>query len=286
MTPVPLTPLDCLPARGRPEFRPLLPEGKPPFLVTSPVPPSAELLREAVKEAEGNKLFLVASDEDLERDGDDVERHPRLPDRPRIGATGAVPAAAGVADRRRGRLRGDRAGQRLRHRTRQDGRRDRRKGIWMIAIACAITRDDVYESCALPGIELAREPDTELIALGFLRVRLPQLQPAARGGPEDGAGAGRFRGRRDHPPGRRDRRPGIPAEGPRGVERSRGRPRRLCRSRRRAQHRLVGGVGHLGLVHPPVRGVRRRRDPGPDLVPGEGARSTPRPARSTRSTGS
>ena len=36
----------------------------------------------------------------------------------------------------------------------------------MIAIACAVTRDDVYERCAAPGIELAREPDTELIVLG------------------------------------------------------------------------------------------------------------------------
>ena len=47
----------------------------------------------------------------------------------------------------------------------------------MIAIGCAITRDDVYESCALPGIELAREADTELIALRILRLRLPELQP-------------------------------------------------------------------------------------------------------------
>jgi Glycosyltransferase like family len=38
----------------------------------------------------------------------------------------------------------------------------------MIAIACAVTRDDVYEEFAQPGIELAcrREPDTELIVLG------------------------------------------------------------------------------------------------------------------------
>jgi len=36
----------------------------------------------------------------------------------------------------------------------------------MIAIACAITRDDVFEACALPGIELAREDDTEVIDLG------------------------------------------------------------------------------------------------------------------------
>ena len=29
------------------------------------------------------------------------------------------------------------------------------------------------------------------------------------------------------------------------------------------------GVGHLGLLHPPLRGARRRRDPGPDLDPAE-----------------
>ena len=33
-------------------------------------------------------------------------------------------------------------------------------------------------------------------------------------------------------------------------------------ARRRAQHRLVGGFGHLGVVHPPLRRARRRRPAG------------------------
>ena len=40
--------------------------------------------------------------------------------------------------------------------------------------------------------------------------------------------------------------------------RSRGRRGGLRGGDRRAQHRLVGGVGHLGVVHPPLRRARRR----------------------------
>lgn len=74
VTPVPLTSLDSYLSPGRPEFRLLLPEGEPPFLVTSPIPPSKELLREAVRTAEqrGSDLFVVATAEDLEREGDEV----------------------------------------------------------------------------------------------------------------------------------------------------------------------------------------------------------------------
>ncbi len=73
VTPVPLTPVDSYLSQGRPEFRLLLPEGEPPFLVTSPVPPSADLLRQAVSEAKGGqRLFVIATDEDLDREGDDV----------------------------------------------------------------------------------------------------------------------------------------------------------------------------------------------------------------------
>ena len=38
--------------------------------------------------------------------------------------------------------------------------------------------------------------------------------------------------------------------------------RRLRRRGRRPQHRLVGGLGHLGLVHPPLRGVGGGEVPG------------------------
>ena len=68
MTPVPLTALDAYLPQTRPEFRPLLPEGEPPFVGLTPVPPVEPLLRQAVDEAEGHRLFLVASDTGLARD--------------------------------------------------------------------------------------------------------------------------------------------------------------------------------------------------------------------------
>ena len=57
------------------------------------------------------------------------------------------------------------------------------------------------------------------------------------------AAARRPRGARARPPGRRDRRRRLLRQGPRGARRSRGRRGRLRRRDRRAQHRLVGGVG-------------------------------------------
>ena len=67
------------------------------------------------------------------------------------------------------------------------------------------------------------------------------------------------RGARPRPSGRRDRRSGLLGEAAPGARRSAGRARRLRRRGRRSQHRLVGRRGHLGLVHPPLRGARRRR---------------------------
>jgi MFS family permease len=72
VTPVPLTSLDAYLPQGRAEFRPLLPEGEPPFLPSSPIPESAELLSEAVRDAQGERLVLLVSDTGLVRDGDDV----------------------------------------------------------------------------------------------------------------------------------------------------------------------------------------------------------------------
>ena len=94
------------------------------------------------------------------------------------------------------------------------------------------------------------EPDSVVLAARRGRLDLPQLQPAARQGGEArgprGAGA--------RPPGRRD-------HGPRFLRKVR---EALARSRRgvvgcvgrdrRAQHRLVGGLGHVGIVHPPLPG--------------------------------
>jgi len=38
----------------------------------------------------------------------------------------------------------------------------------MIAFGCAVTEDEIYERHALPGFELAAEPDTELIVYGAI----------------------------------------------------------------------------------------------------------------------
>ena len=100
------------------------------------------------------------------------------------------------------------------------------------------------------------------------RVDLPLLQPAHG----EGGRARRPRGARARPPGRRDRRPGLLREAARGARRPRGRRRRLRRRDRRAQHRLVGGLGHLGVVHAPLRRARRRRGRLVLLEPGRDAR--------------
>ncbi|MEZ5062924.1 MAG: glycosyltransferase family 39 protein [Solirubrobacterales bacterium] len=73
VTPVPLTSLDAYLPQGLPEFRPLLPEGEPPFIGTSYVPPPAGEVRKAVRDANGGRLFLVTSDEGLEADGDEAK---------------------------------------------------------------------------------------------------------------------------------------------------------------------------------------------------------------------
>ena len=54
---------------------------------------------------------------------------------------------------------------------------------------------------------------------------------------------------------------------------------------RRAQHRLVGGLGDLGVVHPPLRRARRRRAAGVRVERRRAARRTRAPARSTRVDG-
>ena len=55
--------------------------------------------------------------------------------------------------------------------------------------------------------------------------------------------------------------PRVRRQGAGGARRPRGGDRRLRGRRGRPQHRLVGGLDHVGLVHPPLRRARRRRDP-------------------------
>ncbi len=72
VTPAPLTSLDAYLPQTRPEYRALLPEGDPPFLPITPVPPTKPLLRQAVAAAEGQRLFVVGADSDVERSGEEA----------------------------------------------------------------------------------------------------------------------------------------------------------------------------------------------------------------------
>ena len=151
----------------------------------------------------------------------------------------------------------------------------------MIAFGCPITDHALYR-----GLRRARHQARRRARLRDPRARLrrprrrldlPQLQPADRGG-------GQARGPRGpgaRPPGRRDRRSRFCREGARRPARPRRRDPRLRRRDRGAQHRLVGRLGDPRLLLPPLRGVRRRRDPRLDLqLDGGAARGADR-ARST-----
>ena len=149
----------------------------------------------------------------------------------------------------------------------------------MIVFATAITDLDVYERAPPPGVHRLREddPDDRADRLRQRRLDLSQLQPDHR----PGQGPRRRRGAGPDPPGRRDPGPRVSSTKLRaGARRPRGRDRRLRRRRRRPQHRLVGGLDHLGLVHPPLRRARRRRDPG--LLVGDRDAAAVRAARRGR----
>jgi mannosyltransferase len=103
VTPVPLTSLDAYLPQTRPEYRPLLPEGEPPFVGLAPVPPTRPLLRDAVAAAEGHRLFLVTSDNGLEREGDEATAIVVEPVVPGTGTTVRYelpPGSSVVAERR------------------------------------------------------------------------------------------------------------------------------------------------------------------------------------------
>ncbi len=101
---------------------------------------------------------------------------------------------------------------------------------------------------------------------------------AGRDGPRS-AGAG--------PPGRRDRRARTSARScARPLRDPDDRAGRVRRRDRRAQHRLVGGVGHVRVVHQPLRRARRRRSARRSPGPGTRRRRTRGSARSRRSTAS
>jgi 4-amino-4-deoxy-L-arabinose transferase-like glycosyltransferase len=96
VTPVPLTSIDAYLPQTRPEFRPGLPEGEPPFVGLTPVPPIGPLLRQAVNEAEGHRLFLVVSDTGLARDGNEATALVVEPVLPGYGKTVRYPLPPGL----------------------------------------------------------------------------------------------------------------------------------------------------------------------------------------------
>lgn len=63
VSPVPLTPLDIYRENGETDHNLFFPTGEPPFLPYKSTPlPGNEVLRQALEEAEGHRLFLVAPD--------------------------------------------------------------------------------------------------------------------------------------------------------------------------------------------------------------------------------
>ena len=152
----------------------------------------------------------------------------------------------------------------------------------MIVFGCSITSPDMYREAAEPGFDLVREPDSVVMAnaaAGSLMRSYNLIMD--RAAEMDGVEAlvlchqdaeltspdfcSIIRRTLEDPGRRRDR---------------------MRRRPRRAQHRLVGGVGDLGLVHPPLQGVRRRTDRRVHVHRGQPSRAMPAPARSTPLTAS
>ena len=145
-----------------------------------------------------------------------------------------------------------------------------------------------HRSRHVPARGGARHPPRRRAGLRGARQRrrrldLPLLQP------DHGHGRRprRSRGARARPSGRRDRarrllrhgcarRSRDPDVGVVGCVGAVGRP----------QHRVVGGLGHVGLLHPPLPGARRGRPARAVVAQRRAARPTPGPARSTPSTAS
>ena len=148
----------------------------------------------------------------------------------------------------------------------------------MIAFGISVTEPEVYERCAGLGLRLAAEPDSEILAHGssgsvfrsynMLLDRAKELENLEAlvlihqdaGVIQSDLAEKDTRGDRPTP---RSRSWAAPA-----------------RRDRRAQHRLVGRLGDLGVIHPPLRGAGRRRGPRPRLDPRRRRPPTRRSARS------
>jgi hypothetical protein len=100
LSPVPLTSLDVyLPQPRSAEFRPYLPEGPPPFVKFPP--PPRPIVEEAIREADGKRLFIVSSTGLIDEAADPVTitLPPAEPERDET-ETVTLPPAWEVVDRR------------------------------------------------------------------------------------------------------------------------------------------------------------------------------------------
>ena len=152
----------------------------------------------------------------------------------------------------------------------------------MIAFGVSVTEPEVYERCAEPGLRLVAEPDSEILAHGssgsvfrsynMLMDRAKKLEDleALVLIHQDAEIID----------------PDFLKKIREALSRSGRRDRRLRRRDRRAQHRLVGRLGDLGVIHPPLRGAGRRRGPRARLDARRRRPPTRRPARSRPSTAS
>ena len=154
----------------------------------------------------------------------------------------------------------------------------------MFVFASAVTDPDVYERAAAAGVGRLREDDPSIEQIVFASVgsifrnyNLIIDQVKDRDDVEALVLIHQDAEIQD---------PEFRRQGARRARGPRGRDRRLRRRRRRPQHRLVGGLDHLGLVHPPLRRARRRRDPGLLVDDRVAAPVRDGSARSTRSTAS
>ena len=139
----------------------------------------------------------------------------------------------------------------------------------MIAFGCSVTEEETYERHAEPGFRFAAEPDTEILTFGsvgsiFRSYNMLLEQAKARGGLE-----GFIIVHQDAEIVDPELIPKVRAA-LRGPRRRAGRVRRRGR---RAQHRLVGGVGHPGLLHPALPGARGGEVPAlswaPEQIPAQ-----------------
>ena len=129
------------------------------------------------------------------------------------------------------------------------------RALPMIAFGCSITRPERYRRCAEPGIRRAAEARLGALRAAVDRLDRRELQRDCSTGPPSATTSRRSCSCTRTP--RSSSR--AVREGPRGAARPRGGAGRLRRGARRAQHRLVGGIGDARLVHQPLRGARRRR---------------------------